>query len=140
MSQITVTLKNGKSRNYNRGTTLLEILKTKEINNSNNVIAGVINGKTVDLSTGLENDADLDFLTCGNPEGLQVFWHSASHVMAQAVQALFPKAILGIGPSISSGFYYDFKTDETIRPEDFPRIEAKILSCSSSIAASSVSS
>jgi len=126
LSEITVTLKNGKKRNYNRGTTLLEILKTKEINNSNNVIAGVINGKTVDLSTGLENDADLDFLTCGNPEGLQVFWHSASHVMAQAVQALFPKAILGIGPSISSGFYYDFKTDETIRPEDFPRIEAKI--------------
>ncbi len=89
-------------------------------------VAAVVNGKISDLSERLESDAAIRVLTNRDPEGLQVFWHSSSHIMAQAVQALYPEARLGIGPSIANGFYYDFKLDRPITMEDLTAIEAKM--------------
>jgi threonyl-tRNA synthetase len=89
-------------------------------------VAAKVNNILVDLSAALrENDA-VEIVTFDSPEGKSVFWHSSSHVMAQAVQALFPSAKIAIGPAIDNGFYYDFDFEKPISPETLKSIEDKI--------------
>ena len=83
--------------------------------------AGRWKGETVDLRTPLEEDGELEILTFQEAEGKHAYWHTASHVMAQAVKRLFPEAKLAIGPAIENGFYYDFDLDRPLTPEDFCR-------------------
>jgi threonyl-tRNA synthetase len=88
-------------------------------------IAAKINGKLVDLSTKLHEGDTLAILTFDSEEGKSVFWHTSSHVMAQAVQELFPAAKIAIGPAIDEGFYYDFDMPQPFAPEDLDKIEKK---------------
>lgn len=88
------------------------------------IVAARVDGVTVGLATVLERDSAVEFLTCDTPEGLDVYRHTASHVMAQAVKRLYPDAKLGIGPSIEEGFYYDFELGGKLVEEDLGRIEA----------------
>ena len=83
-------------------------------------------GKLVDLAAPVEDDASLVFVTRRDPEALELIRHDAAHVLAEAVQALFPGTQVTIGPSIENGFYYDFARNEPFTPEDFPAIEAKM--------------
>ncbi|NQT26362.1 threonine--tRNA ligase [candidate division KSB1 bacterium] len=83
-------------------------------------------GQLMDLGVKLTGDTQFRVLTTRDPEGMAVFWHSSSHVMAQAVQALYPDAKLAIGPSIENGFYYDFLLDTPIAVDDLSRIEEKM--------------
>ncbi len=92
----------------------------------NRTVAAYLNGHLVDLSHTLEEDADLRPVNTDSPEGLDILRHSASHIMAQAVKALFPEAKVAIGPAIESGFYYDFEVDRPFTQEDLERIEAKM--------------
>ena len=126
MIQVTVTFEDGKQRSFDRSTTVSHAIEATYPRVQSTAVAAVVDGQTVDLGHNLEKDATLRILTCGQPEGLQVFWHSGSHVMAQAVKTLYPDAQLGIGPSIANGFYYDFQMDETLTTDDFARIEAKM--------------
>jgi threonyl-tRNA synthetase len=89
-------------------------------------ICAKVNGDLVDLSYTINSDAELSLFTFDSPEGRNVFRHSASHVMAQAVKRLFPKALPTIGPATSEGFYYDFDIDKTFTPEDLLKIEAEM--------------
>jgi threonyl-tRNA synthetase len=89
-------------------------------------VAAKVNNVLVDLSAALRDNDAVEIVTFDSPEGKSVFWHSSSHVMAQAVQALFPSAKIAIGPSIDNGFYYDFDFEKPISPDDLKTIENKM--------------
>jgi threonyl-tRNA synthetase len=85
-----------------------------------------LDGKIVDLSRSIEHDAAVQFITRRDPDALEMIRHDAAHVLAEAVQALYPGTQVTIGPSIENGFYYDFARNDPFKPEDFPAIEAKM--------------
>ena len=89
-------------------------------------IAARVNGNLVDLSAELREDCSLSFVSPASEEGKKIYWHSSSHVMAKAVKELFPRAKLGIGPSIDDGFYYDFDVEDPFSADDLVRIEKKM--------------
>ena len=88
-------------------------------------LAAKVNGVPVDLSASLHDGDTLQILTFDSPEGKSTYWHSSSHVLAQAVQELFPSAKIAIGPSIDNGFYYDFDVEKNFSPEDLAKIETR---------------
>ncbi|MBR6916421.1 MAG: threonine--tRNA ligase [Clostridia bacterium] len=90
------------------------------------VLAASVGGKTVELTHVLDADADVKLLTFADAEGRHAFWHTTSHVLAQAVKRLFPEVKLAIGPAIEQGFYYDFDVKEPFRPEDLEKIEGEM--------------
>ena len=85
-----------------------------------------LDGKLVDLATEIDHDADVVFVTRRDPDALELIRHDAAHVLAEAVQELYPGTQVTIGPAIEDGFYYDFARNEPFTPEDFPPIEAKM--------------
>jgi threonyl-tRNA synthetase len=89
-------------------------------------LAMKLNGKVVDLGTEIDHDADVTFVTRRDPEALELIRHDAAHVLAEAVQELYPGTQVTIGPAIADGFYYDFARNEPFTPEDLPPIEAKM--------------
>jgi predicted permease len=107
-----------------RGTRIDEIAAAAGMNG--NVIAAMIDGRPVDLSRPLENDCSLAWVSADSPEGLDVLRHSTAHLMAQAVQSLFPGTQVTIGPTIEDGFYYDFKRDRAFTPEEIAQIETRM--------------
>lgn len=95
-------------------------------NKKNQIVAAKVDGKLVDLSYVPENSAKIEWITLNSPEGIEILRHSTSHVMAEAVQKLFPNTKVTIGPSIKDGFYYDFDVPEPFHPEDLEKIEAEM--------------
>jgi threonyl-tRNA synthetase len=124
MESIRVTLPDGKSVEVRRGARIDEIVASIAANG--NVIAAKVDGRPVDLSLRLENDCSLAWVYVESPEGLDVLRHSTAHMMAQAVQSLFPGTQVTIGPTIDDGFYYDFKRDQAFTPEELEKIEARM--------------
>ncbi|HSE90113.1 MAG TPA: threonine--tRNA ligase [Candidatus Binatia bacterium] len=124
MDSIHVKLPDGKSVEIPRGTRIDEIAPSNATNG--NIIAAKIDGRPVDLSRRLDNDCSLAWVSVDSPEGLDVLRHSTAHLMAQAVQSLFPGTQVTIGPTIEDGFYYDFKRDRPFTPEELEQIEARM--------------
>jgi len=123
---VKVTLKDGSVREYSEGTTLAEVASSISGRLGKEALVGRLDGKLVDLSTPLKKDASVEFYTFEHEEGRQVFRHSTSHVLAQAVQKLFPGTRLAIGPAIADGYYYDFDAPEKFTPEMLEKIEAEM--------------
>jgi threonyl-tRNA synthetase len=126
MNEITVTLPDGASRTLQVGATVYDLAASIGAGLAKAAIAGRINGELVDLYAPLPDGASVAIITEKSPEALEIIRHSTSHLMAQAVQALFPNVKVTIGPAIESGFYYDFDVDAPFTPEDLNRIEAKM--------------
>ncbi len=124
--KVKVILPDGSKKEYSPGTTAAQILREFDRSLAKNALAASVNGRMVDLSEKLQEDSEIRFFTFDSDEGKEVFWHSTSHVMAQAVRDLFPGVKLAIGPSIEEGFYYDFDTEEPFEPEDLARIEKRM--------------
>jgi len=124
--KIIVMLNAKKSIEVKPGITAEQITEIEGLHSSNRIIAARLNDEIVDLQYPIHKDSDLRFIEIGHPDALSIFWHSSSHIMAQAVKRLYPEAQLGIGPSIASGFYYDFKLDTAITPENLPEIESEM--------------
>ena len=122
---IHIHLKDG-IRDYENGTTVAEVAKSIGAGLSKAACAGKIDGKVADLRTPLQKDCNLEILTFDDAEGKQVYWHTTSHIMAQAVKKLFPETKFAIGPAIENGFYYDFDLSRTLTPEDLSAIEAEM--------------
>jgi threonyl-tRNA synthetase len=122
-SQVTVTL-DGASRSVPRGTPVKEVLLDGR--KSRDVVAARVNGKVVDLSRPLEEDAKVEPIPTDSPQGIEVLRHSTAHLMAMAVQALYPGTEVTIGPVIEDGFYYDFAPKTPFTVEDLPKIEARM--------------
>nr|MBO2494697.1 threonine--tRNA ligase [Clostridia bacterium] len=121
-----VMLKDGSVRQYPEGTTIADIVKDISMKLAKSAVAAQVNGRTVDLSTKLHEDCQLNILTFDDEEGKKVFWHTSSHIMAQAVKRLFPDAKLSIGPAIDNGFYYDFDVEKPFSPDDLQTIEEEM--------------
>ncbi len=123
---VKITLKDGSVREYREGTTLNEVAADIGGRLAREAIVASLDGRLVDLSTPLEKDASVALYTFEDKEGRQVFRHSTSHVLAQAVQRLFPGVRLAIGPAIAEGFYYDFDSTVKFTPEILENIEAEM--------------
>jgi len=123
---VKITLKDGSTKKINKGTTVLEAAEGISAGLARNALAGEVNGKTVDLRYVLEEDCSLNILTFEDQAGKQAYWHTTSHIMAQAVKRLFPEVKLAIGPSIESGFYYDFDVEKPFTPEQLEKIEEEM--------------
>ncbi|GAB6934073.1 threonine--tRNA ligase [Calditerricola satsumensis] len=125
---VQVTLPDGSVRTYERGVTLEAIAASIGPGLKKAAVAGKLNGKLVDLSTPVEEDAAVEIVTADSPEGLEVLRHSAAHLLAQAVKRLYgaDKVKLGVGPVIENGFYYDMDVPQPLTPEDLEKIEAEM--------------
>ncbi len=123
---VKVTLKDGSIREYQKGTTLARVAADISGRLGREALAASLDGRLVDLATPLERDAGVVFYTFDDEEGRQVFRHSTSHVLAQAVQRLFPGTRLAIGPAIADGFYYDFDSPVRFTPEMLEKIQAEM--------------
>ncbi len=126
MDEINVSIGSDESQRLPKGISAGEALERLRVKKGNPVVAAKINGELVDLSRPLEQDCTIEPLNQNNEEALEILRHTASHVMAQAVQSLYPEAKITIGPAIENGFYYDFDYPETFSVEDIPQIEAKM--------------
>ena len=123
---VKVTLKGGVVKEFESGTTVADIAKSLGAGLFKAACAGRINGKTVDLRTPITEDVRLDILTFDDPDGKKAYWHTTSHIMAQAVKHLFPDAVFAIGPAVDNGFYYDFDLPRTLTVDDLSKIEAEM--------------
>ena len=126
MSQISLTFPDGAKRAVPAGTTGLDVAKSIAPSLAKRSVAMSLDGKLADLAAPIKADAAIKFLTREDPEALELIRHDAAHVMAQAVQELYPGTQVTIGPVIDNGFYYDFARDEPFTPDDLPKIEAKM--------------
>ncbi|MBR4218895.1 MAG: threonine--tRNA ligase [Bacteroidales bacterium] len=124
---IHITLPDGTIKEFPEKTTPYDIALSISEGLARNVLAAVVDDKTVALNQELTHDAHVRLLTWNDPEGKAVFWHSSAHLMAAAIEELYPGVKFGIGPSIETGFYYDIDfMDYQISSDDFPKIEAKM--------------
>ena len=122
---INVNLK-GDVRQYEAGVSAAEVAKSIGMGLYKSACAAKVNGEVCDLRTVLNEDCTLEILTFEDEGGKHAFWHTAAHVMAQAVQHLFPGAHFGIGPAVENGWYYDIKADRPLTTGDFEAIEAEM--------------
>ena len=126
MSAIKVTLKDGSVKEFAAGVSLLEIAKSLSQKLGKQALLAVVDGVNKDLSDVLDHDAAVEFIVPESEEGLHAIRHTAAHVMAQAIQHLFPDVKFAIGPAIANGFYYDLDSEHTFTPEDLTAIEKEM--------------
>src|SRR4030095_15806248 len=124
MDSIHVTLPDGKSVDVRSGIGINEW--ASEVGGQRDLIAAKVDGQLVDLSRILDKDSTVEWVSPESPEGLDTLRHSTAHLMAQAVQSLFPGTQVTIGPTIENGFYYDFKRDQPFLPEELEQIEKRM--------------
>lgn len=123
---IKVMLKGDVEKEYESGISIYEIAKSISEGLARNALAGEVNGEVKDLRFEVKEDCKVNILTFDDLNGKKAFWHTTSHVMAQAVKRLFPEVKLAIGPSIDNGFYYDFDIDRAFTQEDLTKIEEEM--------------
>jgi len=123
---VTLTFPDGAKRDYSPGVTAMEVAKSISKGLAKQVLAAKLDGELVDASLPIEGDAKLELVTAKDPEGLELIRHDAAHVLAEAVQELFPGTQVTIGPVIENGFYYDFHREEPFSADDFAAIEKKM--------------
>ena len=126
MSMLNVTLPDGSVREFEDNSTLLSIAKSLNQKLGKTALLAKVDGANKDLSDVLDHDAKVEFVTPDSEEGLHAIRHTASHVMAQAIQHLFPGTKFAIGPAIDKGFYYDLDSDHVFTPEDLRDIEKEM--------------
>ena len=125
---IQITLPDGSIKSFEKATTPYDVAKSISEGLARNIISANFNGTTVEITTPLNSDGTLVLYTWQDKEGKQAFWHSSSHILAQALEELYPGIHLSIGPAIENGFYYDVDFgDQSISDKDFSKIENKML-------------
>lgn len=123
---IKITLPDGSVRECEKGTKIYDIASGISEGLARNALCAGLNGKLTGLDTPVEEDAELRIYTFKDEEGREVYRHTTSHILAQAVKNIYPTVKLAIGPAIKDGFYYDFEFKTPITQEDFPKIEAEM--------------
>lgn len=128
MSEIKITLPDGSVREYPKGTTAHQVAQSISEGLARNIIAAKVNGVVVETTRAITEDANLTLLKWDDKEGKNTFWHSSAHLLAEALEALYPGVKFGIGPAIDAGFYYDIDFgDHKFTSDDFAKLEAKML-------------
>src|SRR6202789_3339691 len=126
MDTVQITLPDGATREVPHGTTAAQIAHQISPRLAKEALVARADGELVDLSQPLEHDAKISILTTKDPDAVQVFRHSAAHLLAAAVMELYPNVKLGIGPPIDTGFFYEFVREQPFTPEDLEAIEKKM--------------
>lgn len=128
MDMINITLPDGAQRQYNKGTSSLDVARSISEGLARKVMAARVNGQVWDLSRPINTDASLQLLTWDDTDGKNTFWHSSAHLMAEAVEALYPDVKFWVGPPVENGFYYDMDLgDRKMNDEDLQAIEKKMV-------------
>ena len=125
--KIKITFPDGSIKEFDRGVSALDIAKSISNRFANDVLVCRVNGLLKDLTTKIEKDSSIIFYKFDSPEGKECYWHSSSHMMAQAIEELFQGAKFGVGPAIEAGFYYDVDSSVKFGDEEIRRIEERIL-------------
>ena len=124
---IKITFPDGSVKEFPSGTTALDIARSISEGLARNVLAAKVNGSVQDATRPIVEDAEIQLLTWNDREGKEVFWHSSAHLMAEALESLYPGIKFGIGPPVDTGFYYDVDFgDHHFSAEDIPKVEAKM--------------
>jgi len=126
---IKITFPDGAVREYESGTTAMQVATTISEGLARNVLSATVNGEEWDANRPILSDAEVTFHTMRDKTGQATYWHSSAHLLAEALEALYPQTQFGIGPAIDKGFYYDVDTgdDVTLTPADLPKIEKKMI-------------
>jgi threonyl-tRNA synthetase len=125
---IKITLPDGSIREYKKGTTSMQVALSISEGLARNVLAAKVEGSVIDANVPINQDSTLSLLTWNDAEGKSTMWHSTAHLLAEALEALYPGIKFWVGPPIENGFYYDVDLDgQTLTPADFEKIEAKML-------------
>lgn len=123
---IKITLPDGSVREYEKGVKVLDVTKDISEGLARVALGAVVNGEILGMQETIEEDASVKIVKFEDKEGKKIFWHTSAHIMALAVQRLFPGVKFAIGPAIDNGFYYDFDTEHRFTPEDLERIEEEM--------------
>jgi len=126
-SSINITFPDRSVKEFPRGISSLDIAKSISKGLAEDILTAEVNGKLVDLVQPINEDSSVKFYKFGDDEGRKVYWHSTSHIMAQAIEELFPGAKFGVGPAIENGFYYDVDSEHKFTDEDLKKIEDRML-------------
>ncbi len=124
---IHITLKGGEVREFESGVTPAEVAKSIGTGLYKSACIAKVNGQACDLRTPIAEDCELEILTFDAPEGKRAFWHTAAHLLAQAVMHLYPETKFTIGPAVENGFYYDFDVEKPFTQEDLEAIEKEMI-------------
>lgn len=120
---INIELKDGSKRAYESGMKVFDIASSISEGLARDIVGARLNGKVVELNTPIKEDGKIEFLKFSEIDGKEIFWHTSTHIMAQAIKRLYPEAKLAIGPPIENGFYYDVDLDYRLTQEDLEKIE-----------------
>ncbi|NBU12774.1 MAG: TGS domain-containing protein, partial [Betaproteobacteria bacterium] len=123
---VSITLPDGSQRNFDGPVTVAEVAASIGAGLAKAALAGKVDGQLVDTSHRIDRDVGLAIVTAKDDDALELVRHDAAHIMAQAVQELYPGTQVTIGPAIEDGFYYDFARSEPFTPDDLTRIEARM--------------
>jgi len=135
MSKIKITFPDGNTKEYEKGVTGYKIAEGISPRLAKETLAVKTNSSILDLERPLAEDSEIKFLSFNDKEGKEVYWHSTSHLMAHAIQEIYPEAKFGIGPAIDAGFYYDIDINSTLHEDDLKKIEDKMIELSANSSA-----
>ena len=128
ITMIKITLPDGSIREYQTGTTAMQVATSISEGLARNVLSAKVNGEVIDANRPINQDASLSLLTWNDVDGKNTLWHSSAHLLAEALEALYPNVKFWVGPPLENGFYYDVDLNgETLAPADFEKIETKML-------------
>ncbi|MGK9367890.1 threonine--tRNA ligase [Melioribacter sp. Ez-97] len=125
--KINIKFPDGSVKEFPKGITAMQIAESISKRLAEEALVAKINGAVKDLSTQINDDAEVQILTFNDPEGRETYWHSTSHLMAHAIQSIFPEAKFGVGPAVETGFYYDIDINSKLSDSDLEKIENKML-------------
>lgn len=126
MSKIKITLPDGSVKEFDKGVTPFQVAESISSRLAADALVAKVNGKLWDINRGIDSDSSLSIHTFNDPTGQETYWHSTSHLMAHAVQSLYPEAKFGVGPAVEGGFYYDIDINSKLTEEDLVKIEKKM--------------
>ncbi len=127
MEKIQIKFPDGSTKEFDKGITPLQIAESISSRLADDALVASVNGKVSDLRSPINTDAEIAIHSFKDEEGRHAYWHSSSHLMAHAIQSLYPEAKFGVGPAIESGFYYDFDINSVLTEEDLLKIEKKMI-------------
>ncbi len=132
MNKIVITFPDGNSKEFDKGVTAYQVAESISSRLAQDTLAAEVNGFVKDLNSQINNNSIVKFLMFDDPKGKEVYWHSTSHLMAHAIQDIYPEAKFGVGPAIENGFYYDIDISSHLTEEDLKKIEERMSELSKS--------